>query len=71
MGSKGQRLVRPIDGGDEAKLEMKGFSYKNIDSSYYYFKVIADGHFNFKGINYIPLGSMTNPQNNLLYKSEV
>ena len=51
MGSKGQRLVRPIDGGDEAKLEMKGFSYKNIDSSYYYFKVIADGHFNFKGIN--------------------
>ena len=73
MGSRGQRLVKPIDGGGEAKLEMKGFAYKNKDSSSYYFKIIANGNFNLKGINYTIkcLGSMTRPQNNLLYKSEV
>jgi len=73
MGSRGQRLVRPIDGGNEAKLEMKGFAYKNKDSSSYYFKVNASGNFNVKGINYTikSLGSMTRPQNNILYKSEI
>jgi len=73
MGSRGQRLVRPIEGGGDAKLEMKGFAYKNKESSTYHFKVQANGNFNMKGINYTikTLGSTSRPQNNVLYRSEV
>ena len=73
MGSRGQRLVKPIEGGGEAKLEMKGFAYKNKESCTYHVKVQANGNFSMKGVCYTikSLGSASRPQNNMLYKSEV
>ena len=73
MGSRGQRLIRPIEGGGEAKLEVKGFSYKIKESNTFYFKVGLKGFFNIKGVNYKLnyLGNITRPQNNILYKSEI
>ena len=73
MGSRGQRLVKPIEGGGEAKLEMKGFAYKNKESCTYHVKVQANGNFSMKGVCYTikTLGSTSRPQNNMLYKSEV
>ena len=73
MGSRGQTLIRPIEGGGDAKLEMKGFAYKNKESNTFYFKVSCNGKFNLKGINYTLkyLGTINQPKNNLLYSSEV
>jgi len=73
MGSRGQRLVRSIEGGGDAKLEMKGFAYKNKESCTFHFKVQANGNFSMKGVCYTikTLGSISRPQNNVLYKSEV
>ena len=74
MGSRGQKLVRPIENvGVEAKLEVKGFSYKSKESNTFYFKVGANGNFNMKGIHYTVtyLGSQSRIQNTLLYKSEI
>ena len=52
MGSRGQRLIKPIEGGGDAKLEVKGFSYKAKESHTFYFRVGLKGMFNLKGINY-------------------
>ena len=73
MGSRGQKLVRPIEGGGEAKLEAKGFAYKTKESHTLYFKIGLNGTFNVKGVNYklTYLGTVTRPQNTLLYKSEI
>ena len=73
MGARKQTLTRPIEGVDEAKLEMEGFAYKNKESNTLYFKVSCDGKFNLKGINYTLkyLGTINRPQNNLLYSSEI
>ena len=73
MGSRGQKLIRSIEGGGEAKLEVKGYAYKNKNSYSLHFNVGLDGIYIMKGINYkiTSLGTLTRPQNNLLYKSEI
>ena len=73
MGSRGQKLIRPIEGAGSAKLEVSGFSYKNKQTSTFHFKVGLNGNLNMKGINYTIkyLGTMTKPLNNLLYRSEI
>ena len=73
MGSRGQKLIKPIDGGGDSKLEMHGFSFKIKESSTYHFKVSLNGRFTLKGINYTIkyLGSTSRPQNSILYKSEI
>ena len=73
MGSRGQKLIRPIEGLEEAKLEMKGYSYKIKESFTYHFIVTANGTFNQNGIHYTltNLGTQSRLQNNLLYKSEI
>ena len=73
MGSRGQRLIKPIEGGGDAKLEVKGFSYKAKESHTFYFRVGLKGMFNLKGINYRInyMGNMNRPQNIMLYRSEI
>ena len=73
LGARGQTQNKPIDGIAGATLEMKGFSYKNIQSATLYFKVNLNGKFSQKGLMYTikSLGSMSKPQNTLLYKSEI
>jgi hypothetical protein len=73
MGSRGQKLVRPIEGGGEAKLEVKGYAYKIKESHTLNFKVGLSGTFKMKGVNYKLnyLGTSTRPQNILLYRSEI
>ncbi len=73
MGSRGQKLIRPIEGYGEAKLEMFGFAYKNKETSKFHFKVELSDNLDMRGINYTIkyLGTMTKPLNNLLYRSEL
>ena len=73
MGSRGQTLVRPIEGGSGASLEIRGFSYKNKQNASIIFNVNLNGNFAERGILYTIkyLGNMIKPQNSLLYKSEV
>ena len=39
MGSIGQKMIRPIEGYIDVKLEINGFVYKNKDISKFHFKV--------------------------------
>jgi len=73
MGSRGQKLIRPIEGIGEAQLEMIGFVYKNKETSKFHFKVELSGNLEMRGINYTIkyLGTMNKPLNNLLYRSEI
>ena len=73
MGSRGQTLIRPIEGGNGASLEIRGFSYKNKQTANLFFDVNLNGRFSERGILYTIkyLGNMNKPQNSLLYKSEV
>ena len=73
MGSRGQKLIRPIEGLGEAQLEMIGFVYKNKETSKFHFKVELSGNIEMRGINYTIkyLGTMNKPLNNLLYRSEI
>ena len=73
MGSRGQKLIRPIEGYGDAKLEMNGFAYKNKETSKFHFKVELSDNLDMRGINYTIkyLGTMTKPLNNLLYRSEL
>ena len=73
MGSRGQKLIKPIEGEENAKLEINGYAYKNKETSTFLFNVELNGNFNMKGINYtiIYLGNKSKPHNNKLYRSEV
>jgi len=72
MGARGQKLISPIEGEENATLEINGFAYKNKETSSFVFKVELDGNFNLKGINYTIkyLGTISKPLNNKLYRSE-
>ena len=72
MGARGQRIIKPIEGGNDSQLEISGFSYKNKQTSTFHCKVEVNGNLNLKGISYTIkyLGNMNKPVNNLLYKSE-
>ena len=52
MGSRGQKLIRPIEGYGDAKLEMIGFAYKNKETSKFHFKVELSDNLDMRGINY-------------------
>ncbi len=73
MGSRGQTLIRPIEGGSGSSLEIRGMSYKKNQNASLYFNVNLNGHFSERGLLYTItyLGSGIKPQNTLLYKSEV
>ena len=73
MGSRGQKLIKPIEGEENAKLEINGYAYKNKETSTFLFNVELNGNFNMKGINYTIsyLGNKSKPHNNKLYRSEV
>ena len=73
MGARGQKLISPIEGEENATLEINGFAYKNKETSSFVFKVELDGNFNLKGINYTIkyLGTISKPLNNKLYRSEI
>ena len=73
MGSRGQKLIKPIEGEGNANLEMYGFAYKNKQSSTFYIQVKLNEISNYKGINYTIkyLGNINKPNNTLLYRSEV
>jgi len=71
MGARGQKLISPIEGEENATLEINGFAYKNKETSSFVFKVELDGNFNLKGINYTIkyLGTISKPLNNKLYRT--
>ena len=73
IGSRGMQQEREIEGGNGAKLVMKGFAYKNKQTATLNFNVSLNGRFAEKGILYTikALGNASKPQNTLLYKSEV
>jgi hypothetical protein len=73
MGSRGQTLNKQIEGTDGIILEVKGFSYKSKITSTLKFDVGINGNLYGKGLMYTikAKGSNTNPQNNMLYKSEL
>ena len=73
MGSRGQTLNRPIDGADGMILEVKGFSYKQNLTSTLNINVSMTGNLYGKGLVYLvrAKGNTTNPQNQLLYRSEL
>ena len=73
MGSRGQTLIRPIEGGSGASLEVRGFAYKNKQNASIFFNVSLNGRFSERGLMYTVkyLGNMNKPENTLLYKSEV
>ena len=72
MGSRGQKLIKPIEGGSGEKLEINGLAYKNKQTSTFYFKIEVNGNLNNKGISYTIkcLGNINKPVNTLLYRSE-
>lgn len=75
MGSRGQTLVRPIEGADGMLLEVKGFSYKSKITSTLNCNVSinANTNLNGKGLVYTikAIGNQNNPLNTMLYKSEL
>jgi hypothetical protein len=73
MGSRGQTLNKPIEGTNGIMLEVKGFSYKSKITSTLKFDVSINGTLYGKGLMYTitAKGNTSNPQNTLLYKSEV
>ena len=73
MGSRGQTLKRPIEGGNGAYLEVRGFAFKNKQTASLYFNVSLNGRFSERGILYTIkyLGNINKPQNSLLYKSNI
>ena len=52
MGSRGQTLKRPIEGGNGAYLEVRGFAFKNKQTASLYFNVSLNGRFSERGILY-------------------
>ena len=73
MGSRGQTLNKQIEGTDGIILEVKGFSYKSKITSTLKIDVSINGSIFGKGLSYSikAKGNTNNPQNNLLYRSEV
>ena len=73
MGSRGQTLNKPIEGTDGIILEVKGFSYKSKMTSTLKVDVGINGHLYGKAFMYTvkAKGNNNNPQNNMLYKSEL
>ena len=73
MGARGQKVIKSIEGGEDATLEISGFAYKYKQNSTFYFDVEINGNLNMKGVSYTvkSLGNYTKPVNNILYKSEV
>ena len=73
MGSRGQTLNKPIEGTDGIILEVKGFSYKSKMTSTLKVDVSVNGRLYGKGFMYTikAKGNTNNPQNNMLYKSEL
>jgi hypothetical protein len=73
IGSRGMLQEREIEGGNGAKLVMKGFAYKQKQTASLIFNVSLNGKFSERGICYSikALGNATKPQNTVLYKSEV
>ena len=73
MGSRGQTFNRPIEGTDGIILEIKGFSYKSKMTSTLKVDVSVNGHLYGKAFMYTikAKGNNNNPQNNMLYKSEL
>lgn len=73
MGARGQTLIKSIEGGSGASLEIKGFAFKSKQNASLFFGVNLNGSFSEKGIMYTIkyLGNMNKPQNSLLYKSEI
>ena len=72
MGARGQRIVKNIEGKEDATLEISGFAYKYKQNSTFYFTVEINGNLDLKGVSYNikSLGSLNKPANNILYKSE-
>ena len=72
MGARGQKIIRSIEGGEDATLEISGFAYKYKQNSTFYFDVEINGNLNLKGVSYLvkSLGNLNKPANNILYKSE-
>ena len=73
MGSRGQTLSRQIEGTDGIILEVKGYSYKKNLTSTLNVNVSMNGNLYGKGLVYSirAKGTTTNPQNQLLYRSEL
>ena len=73
MGSRAQTLNRQIEGTDGLILEVKGFSYKKNLTSTLNINVGINGNLYGKGLIYTikAKGNNNNPQNQLLYKSEL
>ena len=73
MGSRGQTFNKQIEGTDGVILEVKGFSYKSKITSTLKIDVSVNGNLYGKGLMYTikAKGSNSNPQNNMLYKSEL
>ena len=73
MGSRGQTLNRQIEGTDGIILEVKGYSYKKNLTSTLNVNVSMNGNLYGKGLVYSirAKGTTTNPQNQLLYRSEL
>ena len=72
MGARGQKIIRNIEGVEDATLEVCGFTYKYKQNSTFYFNVEINANLNLKGVSYTikSLGSINKPVNNVLYKSE-
>ena len=72
MGARGQKIIRNIEGVEDATLEVCGFTYKYKQNSTFYFNVEINANLNLKGVSYTikSLGSINKPLNNVLYKSE-
>ena len=73
MGSRAQTLNKQIEGTDGVILEVKGFSYKKNLTSTLNVNVSMTGNLFGKGLSYTirAKGSASNPQNQLLYRSEL
>ena len=73
MGSRGQTLSKQIEGTNGIILEIKGFSYKSKITSTLKINLSINGNLYGKGLMYTikAKGNNTNPQNTMLYKSEV